>query len=566
MASVIELILGKKINGARVVPLMIKIVTIFTVFLLVSNFATNYINLMLNRGELLNLANRLLVKDLKELYTFGLNQYEIFQYSDDQDSAVTNIEQSAMSQLTGEKSVALGVNQDGSMFFELSKLPLQNSFSDEEALRTMVTSRAEGILEGSIRFQYADGSYFGIYKYNAQWDTYFIRADEVTEFNADSNRIFRDVVIIIIVMTVVFVTIGVFLISFILRFVNVITSAIMDMQSNQQISLLNMEGAPNDDVTYLGMAFNSLASTIDNLMKIFKKFVTKDLAAKAYKEKQLPLGGSRRELAILFTDIKGFTYMTEMLGTDIIKLLNMHYDQAIRHIHERDGDIGSIIGDALLAIFGVMGSSGSNKSYQAIEAAYKIQGVAASLRKQMHQKREQIVRTRGGLTELEERVYTSVLLEVGVGIDGGDVFYGTIGSNERMTNTVIGDNVNSASRLEGLTRVYKVPVIVSDYICEEVVGQYDTYCFQELDIVQVKGKTVGRKIYWPIQRKDMAPEMEPELEIFSAALEAYYQGDWKSAAELFEKCTLAVSGVFKRRLHNAVCPKDWNGIWTMTEK
>ena len=84
-------VLGQKINGTRVVPLMIKIVTIFTVFLLLSNFVTNYLNLMLNRGEQIRLLNEILVKDLKELYVFANNQHEIYTFNPDLESAVDNM-------------------------------------------------------------------------------------------------------------------------------------------------------------------------------------------------------------------------------------------------------------------------------------------------------------------------------------------------------------------------------------------------------------------------------------------------------------------------------------------
>ncbi len=561
-----ERILGKKVNGTRVVPLMLKIVLIFTIFLLLSNFATNYINLMLNRGELLKLANQLLVKDLKEIYTYGLNQFEIYQYNRDLKSVVSNLEQSATGQLTGAKSVALGVMPDGKLFFDASKLSRESSFPDQKSLVLLNDNLAKGKPDGTIDFQFAGGNYFGVYKYSDQWKTFFVRAEEVHEFYADSVRIFRNVSFIILGLTLICVAVGVFLISYILRFVNVISAAIMKMQAEQQINLLDMKGAPNDEVTYLGIAFNSLASTIDNLMMIFKKFVARDLAAKAYREREIRLEGSRRELTILFTDIKSFTYMTETLGTDIIRLLNMHYDRAIRHIHAHNGDIGSIIGDALLAIFGAMEDAGANKSAQAVNAAYEIQAVAASLRTEMHKRREGIIRLRGALTDAEERVYQAVLLEVGVGIDGGQVFYGTIGSYERMTNTVIGDNVNSASRLEGLTRLYKVPVIVSDYIRDEVLAHGNGYRFQELDTVQVKGKTVGRKIYWPIASKDLQEDLEGDLSTFNEGLTAYYGGDWTGANRHFSACKLPVADLFARRTHNMVCPKDWNGIWTMKEK
>lgn len=566
MPNFSESILGKKINGVRVVPLVRKIIVIFIVFLLVSNFSTNYINLMLNRGEMLDLANKLLVKDLKELYTFGMNQFEILQYTTNTQSAVSNIEQSAMGFLSGEKSLALGVRDDGTLLFESSHMDKLGQFTDEEELRIMSAALSDGVLEGTLRFRYGGGEYFGVYRYSDQWDAFFVRADELTEFNSGSTRIFRNVTLIIIAMSAVFVVIGMYLISFILRFVGIISSAIMAMQNNQNIGQLDLRGAPNDDVTFLGMAFNSLSSTIDNLMNIFKKFVARDLASRAYEEKEIRLEGDRKELVILFTDIKSFTFMTEMLGTDIIKLLNMHYDKAIRHIHDKDGDIGSIIGDALLAVFGIIEREGSNKSYSAIQAAYEIHAVAASLRDRMRNNREKIIRQKGSLSPAEERVYKAVLLEVGAGIDGGEVFYGTIGSHERMTNTVIGDNVNAASRLEGLTRVYKVPVIVSEYVKNEVEAQFNAYHFQELDLVQVKGKTVGRKIYWPIKRPDIDEDMKRQLDTYDKALKLYYNGDWPEASRLFGECTLPAAAVFQVRLRTGECPEDWNGIWTMNEK
>ena len=130
--------------------------------------------------------------------------------------------------------------------------------------------------------------------------------------------------------------------------------------------------------------------------------------------------------------------------------------------------IGSIIGDALLAVYGVLEDSGKNKSYQAVMAAYKLHEVTELLGMRMSNIRDEIIRQQGKLSAGEEKIYKAVLLEIGVGIDGGEVFYGTLGSYVRMTNTVIGDNVNAASRMEGLTRVYKVPVICSEYVKSDI--------------------------------------------------------------------------------------------------
>ncbi|MEX2444607.1 MAG: adenylate/guanylate cyclase domain-containing protein [Alkalispirochaeta sp.] len=566
MADLLKKVLGQKVNGTRVVPMIVKITVIFTIFLLISNFTTNYINLMLNRGEQIRLLNQLLVKDLKELHVFVNNQRQIVNFNPDEEAAIENIENAAARNHRGSRSVSLGVKESGELFFQASELEDQARFTDEDALQEMIQSVSRGEEEGTLNFTFQGYDYFGVYKYNNSWDIFQVRGEEIGEFYADSERIFRQVSLIIIVITVIFALVGVLLLRFILRFVRVITDSIMRMQADQSLELMHLDGAPNDDVTYLGVAFNSLASTIDNLMGIFKKFVARDVAAKAYQEREIRLEGTKRELTILFTDIRSFTFMTETLGTDIIKLLNLHYDKAIRYIHEHGGDIGSIIGDALLAVFGTVETDVENKSVQSLRAAYRLHDVAAEVRKEMHARRELILEQRGSLTEEEENVYRAVLLDIGVGLDGGQVFYGNIGSYERMVNTVIGDNVNSSARLEGLTRFYKTPVICSEYVKDEVLHHTDEFTFCELDMVQVKGKTQGKKIFWPIPVDKMDDELSHDIHTFSEGLHRYYRGDWPEAVPYFEQSSLTVSQTFRDRIAGKQAPENWNGVWTMTEK
>ncbi len=558
-------LLGQKVAGVRVVPLALKIILIFILLLLISNFASNFINLMLNRGELLDLMNQLLVKDLKELHVFCNNQYEIYEFNQDLDATITNMKKSAMNNFTRDKSSAFGVRPDGSIFFFASKTVDMERFRDEEALEKMKTP-VQGRREGSLLYLHNGEEYFGVYKYNTQWDMYLVRSEELQEFYRESWNIFQNISIIIVIITILCVGIGIFLLRYILRYVNHITNSLMQMQERQSIDLIDLTKAPNDDVTYLGMSFNALAYTINNLMTIFRKFVAKDVAQRAYKEREVRLEGAPRELTILFSDIKGFTNMTEALGTGIINLLNMHYEQAIARIREHEGVMGSIIGDAILAVFGTLDTRHENKSLQAVKAGYEIQEVAAALREEMTARKEEIIKQRGSLTEEEERIYKAVMIEVGVGLDGGEVFYGNIGSSKRMTNTVIGDNVNSASRLEGLTRIYKVPVICSDYIKGEIEEHTDEYLFMELDQVQVKGKTVGKKVYWPIEKKRVDEDFKKDIDLFEKGLESYYAGDWKSAYGVFKQCGLAAAEVFRERTKDQKSPQGWNGIWAMKTK
>ncbi len=564
---------SKRINNTRVIPLESKILFLFVVFILVSNFATNYINLSLNSSEMIKLMKELLVKDLKELYTYANSQYEIYQFGHDRDKTLGNIEKMALGDFTNDKAIALGVNEDGSFLFQAAKIARQPDFSDIKILKKMNADKKENHNEGFIIFKYKKnsligGDYFGVYKYNQSWGCYIIRAEEFIEFYKNSWITFAWIIGVILLITFLSTLIGIYLIRYLVRFVNIISTNIKHMFENQRLDLIDLKGASNDDVTYLGAAFNSLSNTINNLMSIFLKFVNKDIAQKAYRERQIALEGSKKDLVVLFSDIRGFTFMTETLGIDIIKLLNIHYDSVINEIIQHDGIIGSIIGDALLAVFGSIEDVSANKSFQAITAAYEVQNLVSRLRMGMHKIREDIEKSQGSLNAAEKKVYRAVLIEIGIGIDGGEVFYGNIGSNIRMTNTVIGDNVNYASRLEGLTKYYKVPVICSEYIKDDVENNVENHgiMFIEIDRVQVKGKTTGKPIFWPVFINQIDRGMERQISLFNEALLLYYNGNWNGATRKFKLCKLPVAEIFIGRTAGYKKPNNWKGIWTMETK
>ena len=563
-----EGVFGRKIGSTRVVPLVTKIVLMFAVLILVSNLTTNFINLMFNRTELIKLTKELLVKDLKDTYSYASDQYEIYQFTGDRKKSLDDIGKSAMSDLKNSKAVVLGIAPDGAIAFQAMKTGSLARFADTPALAVLNANKNPESAEGTLSFHLGGSEYFGVYKFNAKWDMFILRAEELNQLYANSRRIFLDISLISLAITVVTAVIGIVLIGFILRFVGIITTAIMKMRSESRMEIIDLARAPNDEVTFLGVAFNALSSTIDTLVQIFRKFVSRDLAEKAYREMNIRLEGSQQDLSILFSDIRSFTAMTEALGTDIINLLNLHYKRAIGAIVKNDGVIGSLIGDAVLAVFGTFEESRKEKSIQAIRSAYLIQKNASELRAHMLERRQKLIEMWGALTEEEERISNAVLLEVGVGIDGGEVFYGNIGSHERMTNTVIGDNVNSASRLEGLTRIYNVPVICSEYVKDDIETNFRDHGirFVELDKVQVKGKTEGKRIFWAIPDENVTSELEKDLAVFSQGLDLYFKGNWPSAYGRFAQCTLPLSRVFTMRTKDATCPKEWNGIWEMKAK
>ena len=555
-----------RIGKTRIIPIGFKILLIFICLILLSNFATNIISIQLSQKQIITLNNTIMVEQLKELYNNSANQFQIYSYSQKKDECLNTIGQIASTGFGNENSLAMGVKEDGTIeFFTCNnELIKWTNFSDAETLALLLSNYEEGTEEGSVSFTSPEGDFFGVYKYQPDWGFYLIRAEKRSDMQSNTLNIYLYTSILIVILTTIFIIIGYIILNKEFQTVRKVTAELLRMQKSKQLSLIDLSEAPNDDITYMAASFNNLSSSVNNLLATFQKFVSKDVVAKAYSDQVINLEGSQRELTMLFSDIKSFTYRTETLGNDIIDVLNVHYDRVIHKVHVNNGVVGSIIGDAILAVYGTLNSKMS-KSYEAIRSAWDITRETAKLRDSMIARRKEIEQKRK-LTESEERVYQAVLLDVGVGIDGGNVFYGNIGSQEHMANTVIGDTVNSASRLEGVTRIYHLPVIVSEYVKTEVEQESARYKFIEIDTIQVKGKTEGKKIFFPFDTNEMEESLFESYKLFETGLKAYYEGNWKSARKILKETGLEVAEVFIERMGNKNAPEDWSGIWTMTSK
>lgn len=555
------------VGDTPIIPISAKILAIFIVLILLSNFMTNLLSINLSQKQKNVLTNQLLVNQLKEMYITAGNQYQIYSYSKNKDECLEALKKSVSSSFTQDNSCAMAFDRTGKILFFSSNRAGRtlDLFKDKETLEKLNADFDAGINQGSVTFDFGDGEFFGIYKYHNDWNCYFVRAESRADNQREMYTVIGITAAIILALTVVFVFLGTFMLNKVFVNIKGITKSLYDMQQRQQLEVINIDDAPNDDITYLAASFNSLSVSVNNLLTTFQKFVSKDVVNKAYSNHAITLEGNQRELTMLFSDIKSFTYRTETLGNDIIDVLNVHYNKVIHAVHQSNGVVGSIIGDAILAVFGTETSS-AEKSIKSIESAWEITNVTAELREKMAARRKEIEKKRR-LTASELRVYEAVLLDIGVGIDGGTVFYGNIGSDEHMANTVIGDKVNSASRLEGLTRVYHLPVIVSDYIKKEAESISKRYKFYEIDTVQVKGKTEGKKIYYPIDTfVQGSVALSEKFEIYEGGLKAYYKGDWSKARKMFKQADMEVCEVFLERMGRKSAPAKWSGIWTMTTK
>ncbi|MCR5614029.1 adenylate/guanylate cyclase domain-containing protein [Treponema sp.] len=555
------------VGNTPIIPISAKILAIFIILILLSNFMTNFLSIHLSEHQKAALTNQLMVNQLKEMYITAGNQYQIYSYSKEKDECIESLKRAVSSGFTQKHSNAFAFDRTGKMLFFISKDPriTTDTFSDKKVLDALNADFDKSIDQGAITFDLGFGEYYGIYKYHNDWNCYFVRAESRADSMMEMYKVIGITAGIILILTIIFLFLGLFMFNKIFANIKRITNSLYDMQQRQQLEIINIDDAPNDDITYLAASFNALSVSVNNLLTTFQKFVSKDVVNKAYSNHAISLEGNQRELTILFSDIKSFTYRTEILGNEIIDVLNVHYNKVIHAVHQSTGVIGSIIGDAILAIFGTEMSS-AEKSVRSIEAAWEITNVTAELREKMKERRKEIEKTRR-LKEAEDRIYKAVMLDIGVGIDGGNVFYGNIGSDEHMANTVIGDNVNSASRLEGLTRIYHLPVIVSEYIKKEAMSVSKRYKFYEIDTVQVKGKTKGKKIYFPIDTYvQQAAELSAQFDIFEEGLTAYYKGNWTTARKKFKEVELEVCEVFLERMGRKSAPAKWSGIWEMTTK
>lgn len=241
-----------------------------------------------------------------------------------------------------------------------------------------------------------------------------------------------------------------------------------------------------DEFSLLAESFNQMMIGLEEKQKIrdvFNKSVSKEVASHML-EKGNELEGETHEATILFTDIRGFTSLSEQLSEkQLLQLLN-HYFTNINHcIQSNRGTIDKFIGDSVMALFGVP-ETYSDHAYHALNSA---QSMCAALEK----------------FNREVSSKYACHIEMGIGINTGNIVAGLVGSHDRLNYTVIGDQVNLASRLEGLTKYYGASTIISASTKQAINATQDKkqniqWIFRRLDCVQVKGKTTGIAIYQPL--------------------------------------------------------------------
>jgi len=219
---------------------------------------------------------------------------------------------------------------------------------------------------------------------------------------------------------------------------------------------------------------------------LFSRFISPEMVDQMMQTQDLNSLNKRADLTIIFTDIRGFTTLSEKLTPEgVVALLNPYLEAMSQVIHKHGGTVDKYEGDAIVAFFG------EPVPYQ----DHAVRALNASLD------------MRTALTELKEKWAQEgrpSQIEMGVGINSGEVFVGMLGSEQRINYTVIGDNANLAARLQDLTKTYAWPILISESTYQQVKDEFET---ELADSVIVKGKTKPVNVYKVIGRKG-APEDE----------------------------------------------------------
>jgi adenylate cyclase len=268
-------------------------------------------------------------------------------------------------------------------------------------------------------------------------------------------------------------------------------------------------------VSYLGVSIYRYIHEEREKRKIkgaFQFYVTPSVVNQILRDPNaLKLGGEKKRLTVLFSDIRGFTSLSETLPPEgLVHLLNEYLTEMTNVVFRHDGTLDKYIGDAIMAIYGAPLPQEDHPVRACLTALDMMDGL--------------------GRLRARWAAQGKPPIDIGIGINTGEMVVGNMGSDRRFDYTVIGDEVNLASRLEGLNKQYGTHIIISEFTHPQVEGHL--HC-RELDLVRVKGKARPVRIYEVVARRDGPGGEVPWMEPFSAGLGHYRGQRWEEAAACF---------------------------------
>jgi adenylate cyclase len=279
---------------------------------------------------------------------------------------------------------------------------------------------------------------------------------------------------------------------------------------------------------------------------------------------KLVLGGEQRDMTVMFSDVRGFTAISELYRDDpqgLTSLMNRLLTPLTNAIIHEHGTIDKYIGDSIMAFWSAP-LHVPDHEYHACEAALQMLDRLAELNAARHR-------------EAESAGQAFIPLRIGIGINAGPCVVGNMGSDLHFNYSVLGDAVNLASRLESQSKSYGVPILVGSRVARAVEGRF---ALVELDLLQVVGKGQAEAVFTIVGRRDVAQsrEFEDFSVVHAAMLEKYRSGDWEGALEAilqgrelakgFDLEDFYTNYVGRIRKMIASPPENWRGIYVAQNK
>lgn len=266
------------------------------------------------------------------------------------------------------------------------------------------------------------------------------------------------------------------------------------------------------------------------------------------------LGGVNREVSVLFSDIRGFTSISERLGAqETVALLNEYFTEMVDIVFSRQGVLDKYMGDMIMAVFGAT-LHNADDANNAVEVGNNMMA---------------------GLRVLNSRLAArgQEPIQIGVGISTGEVVAGNIGSPKRLEFTVIGSRVNIAHRLEDANKYYGTSVLICNQTYQRMKDRSQA---REIDMIRVRGLEMPLAVYEVIghHTEDSFPHRETAMEAFKEGLSRYRRRDWKAAASCFREVLAANPKDGPSQIYMERCEifrgkppaPDWDGVWTVHSK
>ncbi len=394
--------------------------------------------------------------------------------------------------------------------------------------------------------------------------------EEKSAFYGDVESIFRTTLIILAASCILAVLLLLVLARYLTRPLEEVSHAMRRIIESSDLS----ERVPvyyKDEIGQLSHTFNmmlgELGKAYDSIKRyafdaavarkketkirnIFQLYVPKDVIEEYFQNPESMLVGSNKLVSILFSDIRGFTTISEgMEPDDLVNSLNRYFALMVDTLMERGGIVDKYIGDAIMAVFGAPTKHRDDALRSVLAGLEMIDKLA--------------------LFNEEQRRRGKPEFKIGVGINYGVVTVGNIGCERKMNYTVIGDPVNLASRLEGATKRYHQPILMSKAVRDRVQEQVPC---RQVDKIAVKGKTEGVCVY--TARSTLTAQEQKAWPIHEDAAAKYYAREFPAAIEGFREVLSILkddypASLYLERAQNFMRqppPPEWDGVEVLTEK